>query len=400
MAYHQPAPVKALLIDIFRIPIRRGALAAVALLASCSHSDAFSPTTSRLGPFTTGDEVQLTYNLDQDYWPTWTEDGQGILYAFVNPGASVGHRCVGLLPAAGGTRLWELCDNRYVRRDSLSSYSAYALDSTGRLLLAEAVSPRGFDFPLHAVLFLTDTANPYLRSSLLTLPITAGNVTITWLSDLAWTSPNGFIALGQQFNSGPHCYRCACGPCPTDSIFGNNGVVVVGAIAGGAATVRAVDGTQGAQGYALSDDRTTVFFFRFGDRRLLKVALAGGAATPVATISDDAGQSLIGVTCRATTCVVATAPVLLTKPDVFGFTLLTDSTSYLVTVSLTDGSTHPIDSFAGILATPQMSRSGDLVVAFGAIVGSLDAGPAPVLGHLATFAGGNSDLRLYKGFVR
>src|ERR1019366_10062732 len=82
------------------------------LLLACTHSDAWvTPPIVALPPFGTGADVQLTYNVDQNYWPTWTQDGRGILYAFVNL-ENTAHRCLGLLPATGGSRIWELCDNR------------------------------------------------------------------------------------------------------------------------------------------------------------------------------------------------------------------------------------------------------------------------------------------------
>ena len=43
------------------------------------------PPIPAVGPFNTGTDVRLTLNPDQDYWPAWTDDGRGILYAFVNP---------------------------------------------------------------------------------------------------------------------------------------------------------------------------------------------------------------------------------------------------------------------------------------------------------------------------
>ncbi|MGH7593976.1 MAG: hypothetical protein ACRELE_09020 [Gemmatimonadales bacterium] len=82
----------------------RIALAGVFVLLSCGHSDAFNPSATSVGSFNTGFDIRLTLNPDQDYWPTWTADGRGILYAFVNP-VNAGvvadrHRCMGILPAA------------------------------------------------------------------------------------------------------------------------------------------------------------------------------------------------------------------------------------------------------------------------------------------------------------
>jgi len=169
-------------------------LALLTLLA-CGHSDGFETLQPQsLGPNGAGPDVQLTFNADQDYWPAWTQDGRGILYSFVSPGSTASHRCLGILPAAGGSRIWEMCDNRAVRRDTVSSYTAFALDSTGRLLVVEALSRTGFlsSFPFHIRLFLTDTAAPYVRTILDTIPVLGDDIgstsALSWLSDVAWNN--------------------------------------------------------------------------------------------------------------------------------------------------------------------------------------------------------------------
>src|ERR1019366_10360847 len=93
------------------------------LLIGCSHSDSFlTPATPTAGPFSDGSDDLLTYNNDANYWPVLTEDGTGVLYAFVDATQSnsvaYGHRCMGLLPVAGGTRLWQWCDDRAELSDS------------------------------------------------------------------------------------------------------------------------------------------------------------------------------------------------------------------------------------------------------------------------------------------
>ncbi len=99
---------------------------------ACSHSSPVSVTDpARLGPFGSGTDVQVTFNPGQDYWPAYTEDGGGVLYQYSQPGRFDDDRCIGLLPAAGGTQIWHLCDNRVSQVDSANSFSAYALGMTG-----------------------------------------------------------------------------------------------------------------------------------------------------------------------------------------------------------------------------------------------------------------------------
>jgi hypothetical protein len=390
-------------------------LLATLLLLACTHSDPFvTPPISTLPPFSAGLDVQLTFNVDQNYWPTWTQDGRGILYAFVNL-EKTAHRCLGLLPAAGGRRIWELCDNRAVRDDSVSSYSAYALDSTGRLLLVEAMSATGFasSFPFHIRLQLTDTATPYVRTTLLTLPATAGPTVVTWLSDIAWTGPNTFMALGQQFASLPHCGLCACQPCPTDSIFSDAGIVLVGTIAAGQVALQAVTGTDSATGYSLAENGASIVFTRHHDLRLFKVPAGGGVSVPlpihrdVPDTADFITGELAGVSCKMSTCIVARDAIFLTNQysnpffrfcqnpvcQVFAHFLTSPSAMELHRVSLTGGTDEVIQtSGLKVFATPQISPvSGDVVIQIGG-----------VWGHLQTYATagrGNGELHLLKGIV-
>ncbi|HEY4101587.1 MAG TPA: hypothetical protein VGM20_12010 [Gemmatimonadales bacterium] len=341
--------------------------ASVLGLLAC-HTDAIvSPPISTTTPLNSGAPTRLTVNPDQDYWPAWTQDGRGVLYAFVDQ-QNPAHRCLGLLPPDGGTRLWQLCDNRAVRADTLSSYTAFALDSTGRLLLVEAVSPPGAfaSFPVAIRLQLTDTATPYVRSTLLTLPVTVGHTVVTWLSDIAWTGPNSFLALGQQFTSQSYPSPCSGRFACIDSLFGANGIVIKGTLAGSGATLEPVVGTDSATGYSVVDDGASIAFIRGADGRLFEVALSGGPVDSVATILPG-HATLLGLACRSDVCLVAAG-------------------SQLMEVSLTDGTIHVVAA-AGLIATPILSPiSRDVVAQIGGAAGHIASSH-----HLEW-----SDLYLYK----
>jgi len=376
--------------------VRTRSIIATAMLLGCSHSDAFVTDSANVPPSGTGADVRLTFNSEQDYWPAWTQDGQGILYAYANPGipANPQHRCVGILPAAGGTRLWQFCDDRAVRSDTVSSFTGFALATDGRLLYAEAVAPRSSSLVPRVTLFVIDTAHPLVRTELLSLPVAPGSP-ITWLSELTWTGPGSFMALGQQFGTGVHCAPpCAA---PPDSTFANWGGVVAGTIAGGRATLSVVPGTDSATGYSLAEGGASIVFIRRDDGRLYKVPVGGGTPLVIATVSQD---ELGGVSCRGSTCVVATNPMSLfyggslTSGQVFP--ALRQGPHDLVGISLTTGLTQVLKSMgtaanAQIVMTPVISpASGDVVAQVG----------GTVWGHLQTFLGvSNADLHLYPALV-
>jgi len=303
---------------------------------------------------------------------------------------------MGILPARGGTRIWQICDNRTTQIDSMSSFIGYALDRNGRLLYAQAVSPsnEGLIALPHTTLWLADTAAPFLRSKLLDLPQSVGSVLVTWLTDIAWLDATHFIALGQQLNTTTLCPPPPQ-PSPTlcpihlfdlrDSIFDAHGIVAVGTLGDGGARLAQVIGTDSATSYALADDGATVVFTRRDNSQLFSVPLAGGLVRTVGVVRPDSGE-LLGVACRDTECVVATAPIALTyggdsdihgRPQTWAHVvgqdfLDTHTTSDLRVMSLADGTVRTVRNENGIMATPRLSPDGEaLVVQFGGVWGHL-----------------------------
>jgi hypothetical protein len=362
--------------------------AALLALAGCEHSGPFIDEPSTVGPAVTPAGVRLTFNVEQDYWPTWTDDGRGILYSFVNPGATA-HRCLGLLPAAGGTRLWELCDDRFSQADSLSSFTGYALGSAGRLLYVEAVAPQNSPLtPISTTLWLADTAAPFTRTALLTLPTVVDGIGIGWLSDIAWTGPNTFIALAQGFSieaePNPPCNFA------DDSVFANSGVVVNGTIVSGRATLQPVSGTTGATGYSLAEDGASLVFITRGNVYLYKVPAGGGTAVAVAPASITAGAQLLGVSCRASLCIVADSPVSFPAHIPLPCHFVDPGPMELRSFSLVTGASQSVKVAGDIIVGPQISpATGDVVVQVGGNPGHLQTIKTP----------SNGDLYLYQGLV-
>jgi hypothetical protein len=355
------------------------------VLAGC-HSDAFVTPNPPLGPFSSGADEQLTFNTEQDYWPAWTADGAGILYAFVLPGVVPQHRCIGLLPAGGGSRIWQLCDDRATQRDSINGFTAYALGADGRLIYVEAEAPSGVQgaAPVHTALWLADSATPFQRRALLTVPTFAGTTPVSWLADLAWTGPATFIVLAQNLSLFAHCFGCAA----DDSLF-FGAAVLRGTIGDAGATLQAVSGTDGATSYSLAENGASIVFTRRDDPHLFKVPSGGGTDTAVALVGG-AGQ-LLGVSCRGSICVVADDPVILSSA-ILGtvvFPGIGIGPMELRAVTLSTGQVQVLRTTSGIVATPQVSPvSGDVVAQVGG-----------GFGHLQTFSVSGSDLHLYQHLI-
>jgi hypothetical protein len=369
----------------------RGFLAATLCLLGCGHSESFLTPISSVGPSSDGPDVLLTLNSNQNYWPSWTEDGIGIIYAFVDASQSSAtndeHRCMGLLPAEGGTRLWQWCDNRAVMKDSLSSFPAFALGADGRLLYVESTGVSSLSLvPSETTLWLADTAFPFRRRLVSRLPVTIGDSTVSWFADLEWTGPTTFMGLGQRYVPA----ACIC-PGGLDSVFYGE-TVVRGTINPEATSLLPVSGTSGATSYALADNGSTIVFTERNSPNLFRVPVAGGAPVLAAVVTSEPGVQLLGVSCRDFLCVVAVGPVTLwaaTLPGPAADPSTDLGTSELRLVSLTTGESVPLLSrTSGLLSSPLVSKkSGDVVVQLG-----------QMMGHLQTFAA-PSNLHLYKALL-
>jgi hypothetical protein len=372
----------------------------------CSHTDPYPTAPSLLGPESAGPEIRLTWNADQDYWPLLTGDSTSFLYEFVDSSqynlAQYRHRCLGLMPLAGGTRRWQWCDNGAAMRDSLNSFTAYAIGHNGQLLYVEAVGPDGAGLlAREATLWLADTATPFRRIPLLVMPVVVGDSTINSLGDLSWTGETEFTALGQRMIPAEHCVSSGLPPkitCPqVDTVWYGVGVVR-GTITSRSVTLRLITGTEGATGYSLTGTGAIAFTRRNTSEVFIVPPQGGIASSFIATTR--VGVQLSGITCNGAGCLVAVAPITLWASTIPGpgvdFAKINGGLTELRYVKIPNGDTtvllsKPTNGRA-IYASPVIAPStGDVIVAYG-----------KMLGHLQTFAdaiGAKGDLYRYPGLL-
>lgn len=268
---------------------------ALILAAACGHSEPFTGAVNPIdGPFSESTPVRLTFNSGVDSAATLTEDGSGILYLY-SPGGGNGDRCAGILPTGGGTQRWQLCDTRATRADSAKSFSAVALGGDGRLLYQQALARRGKAAPDRIILWVADSATPFVRRQLLSLPTNIGGRGISWLTGAEWTGTNEFVA-----NAGILDLPNPCGGCPFDSLVLSR-QLVRGTIGPDAATLAIIPGTEDADFMALAEGRTSIVQLRrFTVERL---PVSGGQPTTIGVIPQSGRVSGLG--CRGTECVSA-----------------------------------------------------------------------------------------------
>ncbi len=277
---------------------------AVSMLG-CSHSDSFTTASSTLSvPMQSTPPIRLTYNAGDNYWPSWTEDGRGIIYhySYPSPDIHADDRCVGLLPPSGGTRLWQMCDERPEHADSADSFAGAAIGADGRLIYLEVSSRRGpgglsgpNQPPQTIVLWLADTAFPFQRRKLLDFGFRLADTFVNWLRDTQWTGQTSFVSLAMFAD-----FRQGNGS-RIDSVFTGLGVVH-GEISSTGATLTFVPGTEGAQMYSFAENGASFIIYRSGSS-IERVPVAGGTPSTVATLP---GALPTGLTCQGSTCLVTT----------------------------------------------------------------------------------------------
>lgn len=280
----------------------RVTLAALGLLAGCSHSDPIAPADPEgVGPFSAGSPARLTFSAADDRFANWTDDGEGIFYSFQVPNRPDRDRCLGLLPAEGGTRLFELCEHRGAFADSTDFFASGALSTDGKLLYVQATSRRNAQLPGVTRLYLSDTTSRAVRRVLITMPIALGTTSVDWLADMHWTGPDTFIGLAQQFtvvSVGAGAAR--------DTVFVSVGMVR-GTVTAQGATLSLIAGTEGVVNYSLIEGGAALIIWT-GGLSLQRVPIGGGSPTVSVTLPPgDVGinnRRIISHSCRNTTCFI------------------------------------------------------------------------------------------------
>ncbi len=262
-------------------------------MVACAHSEPFdSGVTPSDGPFAAATPSRLTYNSFTDSAASLTEDGQGVLYLYT--ATPNGDRCVGLLPPGGGTQRWRLCDERPERADSAKSFSAPALGSDGRLLYLQALTRRGRPTPDVTTLWLADSATPFARRELLSLPAFIEGSGVSWLTEAQWVGQSSFVARAGLLD-----VTQACSGCPYDTTITANRLVR-GNITPSGATLSPIPGTGGVTQWSLAEAGASIVFTQ--GLLVLRVPIAGATPTAVATIPRSG--TVTGISCSGSDCVL------------------------------------------------------------------------------------------------
>jgi hypothetical protein len=153
------------------------------------------------GPFNTDSPRQLTFSPGPDLSPAWLPDGSGIIYQFEHLDQIDGDRCLGILPAAGGTLRQEICNNTVAGDDSTDAYGDAAVSRAGQIFFSRASDAWRLHNLAPAVedIAVAPLAAPGMAQPVRTLPYTvAGGRTHYAVAQTRWLGDSAVVYVAQN----------------------------------------------------------------------------------------------------------------------------------------------------------------------------------------------------------
>lgn len=288
-------------------------LLVASLMSGCDHTAPFTTTLDRPADgYEAGPPTRLTHSPIEI--AGWTSDDRAFIVlgprepAVRLPDGSFrpdgSEWCVGLIPATGGSRFWEYCDDRLSQRDSLNHIVSASMATDGALLLVEVTGPlatSGYKFPVgrNAELWLSDTATPSQRRRLLQLyrddigrPVVSPG-TINWLTRLAWAGSNRFVAKAGHLT-----------PMPKAGVQWQG--LVVGEISSDTTILRLVDDLQGVESWSVTSSGDVLLVV--GSQLWMLSMAAAAARELIADLPLMPGHHIATARCHAGECWAISKP--------------------------------------------------------------------------------------------
>lgn len=261
-------------------------------LLGCEHGEPFvTSDQTRFEPFSPTPPVRLTFASNGDVQPNFSEDGQFIVYSYLRRTSDL-DRCLGVLPATGGSRLREICPDPEAAssRDVLSSA---ALASDGRVVYNRHASAVTSPLASSGTLELA-AAEPGLPARILMpLHTVPAGATARWdnLLSPVWVGADRFVALAAREGLGS--WVTSSPPEPRDTLYTGSAVVEV-TIGENGVTWRVLVEAPGASMLAVDREAGLIYFLRStrfpgapdeNSRRshdsVFRAPLGGGMAEPL-----------------------------------------------------------------------------------------------------------------------
>lgn len=273
------------------------AIAVVVACAACQHSTPFAgetPPTSD-GAFSVGAPVRFTFDNGMDQVGSFSADGTMLLYAFqpklplppLVPARPDVDRCIGLLPANGGTRR-EICRDDFAGLDSSDAFEHAALGADGTLLYGAYSAPIRGLLTSSGTLRAGSLSQPYPGRILLTTPTVTAGLSFDHFGVIRWASPTTFFVqvLDQTLIGNPY------NEVKSDTLQLGIGILR-GDLSATGVVFTAVAGADSASGFDLSIAGDSLYFTRLDDASLYVVAGTGGTRRVVYSLASAAPRTIL-----------------------------------------------------------------------------------------------------------
>lgn len=250
---------------------RIGLALVLALTTACGHVNPAAPDDQRIvGAFDSTPPLRLTLNPGQDQWPVWSTDGQSIWYSYEDLDRSDHDHCLGLIPAAGGTRSAGFCQDAPVAAsDSLDVASSPAIRGT-RLAWVRVNSTIGGLIPDGGDIVVAPLSNLSAQQSVRHFPYHASSGSdYSFGVDLQWLDDTTLVYVGVQMT---------VNTISDDTVIAGQEVALIHLGATGA-TSSVVGGTAGASSVAVGPRNWEIYFTKDGDSRVFHLLLPDTNAT-------------------------------------------------------------------------------------------------------------------------
>jgi hypothetical protein len=252
--------------DACRAVVTPGLAATAILLGACSHTPPGAPDApTAQGPYSAAAPIRLTLNPGPDLTPAWAADGRSVWYAFQALDRAGRDICLGLLPAAGGTRQGEACQTLpAASADSFDTYTSPTVRGT-RLAWMRLTTPVNGVVPTGGDLVVAPASAPDQVASVRHFPFTSASGRFHSLAaSPAWLDDSTLVFAGQ--------FMFVTGNPPRDTALGGQELVLVHLAAGGA-TTSVVGGTQGASSVAAGTTPGELYYTLDADSRVYRIQL-------------------------------------------------------------------------------------------------------------------------------
>jgi hypothetical protein len=330
------------------------------LVTGCNHSQPFQSRESPQGPRSTTPPVRLTYNLGQNLAAAWKPDGSGVLYVYQQQDRTDQDRCLGLLPAVGGTRIASKCYPGDVMQDSTDAFDAVAAGPDGRLAWIEGHAGVADAGPSRRELRIGSLSATDRGTLVLGFPYLSSTGQLHSVgTHLGWLGADALVYVGAAVLY-PTCKeRQLPDGCKTDTLVAGREIVQVD-LTSSPPTIQVIPGTAAASSVWPAVDGSAICYTLAGDSSVYRRTLASGV---IEVRSELAAQGVVrDVACTDSALTAVVGGKLSFTPSPTLGPVQYDSGGFLHYLDLRNGHDSILDLPGYLMRHPVLSPGGGSVV--------------------------------------